>query len=377
MSKSLITHFSIIKDPRVQGKTRHLLIDILIIAVCAVIGGAEGWEDIETFAKSKEKWFRQFLKLPNGIPAHDTISRVLQRVDPDEFRKVFVKWVKSVREKIGKEVIAIDGKTSRRTQDRRNGHSPLHTVSAWAKSNRLVLAQMKVDEKSNEIKAIPEILKLLEIKNCIVTLDAMGTQKNIARKIIVREADYVLALKNNQKGLYEDVSLYFQEAIKNNFKEEPHEYYETVEKGHGRLEKRQYWLVTEIDWLKLNHDWHGLESIGMVRSQREIDGNLTEECRYYITSLTKDVKEFAEAVRSHWSVENSLHWVLDVVFREDESRIRKGNGAENMTMLRHLAINLLKQSEEKLTKKYKKMSMRKKRLRCGWDSQFLADALFS
>jgi predicted transposase YbfD/YdcC len=341
-----------------------------VLAVCGVLCGADSWIQIEAFGRAKEEWLRKFLELPHGIPSHDTFGRVFCLLRPEEFRQCFLNWIQAVAEITQGNVIAIDGKTLRRSYDRQDGREAIHMVSAWSSQNHLVLGQIKTDEKSNEITAIPKLLKMLDVRGCIVTLDAMGTQKEIAKKIIAGGGDYVLGLKGNHETLHEEVKLFLDDALKQDFQEVESTYYETVDKGHGRLEVRRYWLVRDVDWLEDKDLWKGLNSLGLVEAQRTLNGKTSTERRYYLSSLQGSAQEFAEAVRGHWGIENSLHWVLDVVFREDESRVRKGYASENLAMLRHMALNLLKQN------KTSKNSIKGKRLTAGWNNDFLAEVLF-
>ena len=365
---NLLSCFSIIEDPRLDRKKRHKLLDILAIAICAVLCHAETWNEMQQFGESKKEWFQTFLDLPNGIPSHDTFRRVFILLDPEEFKTSFQMWVQTIAQKIDKEIISIDGKTSRRT--RGAGKKALHMVSAFANENGLVLGQIKTDEKSNEITAIPKLLKKLEIAGCIVTIDAMGTQKTIAHEIINKNADYVLSLKGNHELFHQEVEEFFTDAFKRDFKDVEHSSYETVEKDHGRIETRRYWLTSDIEWFSEKLQWKDLKSIGAVRATREIGENISCETRYYITSLQGDVKEFARAVRGHWGIENSLHWVLDIAFREDDSRIRTGNAPENMAILRQLVLNLVKQGDSS-----KKIGIKSKRKKAGWDNDYLASLL--
>lgn len=362
---SLLRHFEGVEDPRDNRGKAHNLLDIIVIAICAVISGGENWEDIALFGKSKQEWLGTFLQLPNGIPCDDTFARVFARLNPQQMQNSFISWVKSVSQVLKGEVIAIDGKTLRHSYDKGADKGAIHMVSAWASANRLVLGQCKVDEKSNEITAIPELLKLLEIKGCIVTIDAMGCQKEIASQIVQQGADYVLALKGNQGGLFADVQWLFQQAINNDFVDVDHDFCQSIDKCHGRLEIRRCWTLSNLDYLTQLPLWANLQTVAMVQSERRINGKVSTENRYYISSLPANATVMSKAVRTHWSIENSLHWVLDVSFNEDASRIRKDNSPENMAMLRHFALNLLSRD------KSSKSSMRAKRHKAAWDLAYL------
>ena len=369
-AKSLIEHLSAIDDPRIDRTKRHKLIDILIIAICATICGAEGWEDFELFGNCKLDWFKSFLELPNGIPSPDTFRRVFARLDPQQLQAAFLDWVRSVTRLTDGQVVAIDGKQLRRSYDKASGKSAIHMVSAWAEENRLVLGQAKVDEKSNEITAIPELLRLLEISGCIVTTDALGCQTEIAAAIIGKQAGYVLAVKGNQSHLFEDVVGYFDWALQDSAKQTSYTTAETVDGDHGRVEVRRCYASDDIEWLRRKGEWEGIRSIAMVESQRRAGGQeASRERRYYISSLEADAKQLNRVIRSHWSIENSLHWVLDIAFREDDSRIRKDHGPENVATLRHIALNLLKQD------KSIKVGIKSKRKNAGWDEGYLLKVL--
>ncbi len=366
---SVWNHFNVLTDPRQKGKIDHMLLDIITISICAVICGANTWPDIYEYGQTKEYWLKTFLQLPGGIPSADTFRRVFILIDKDEFENCFINWITAIENVTEGQVIAIDGKTNRGTRDKASGKSPIHVVSAWASENRITLGQIKTEEKSNEITAIPELLNLLVIKGCIVTIDAMGCQKAIAEKIIDKEADYVLALKGNQGNLSKDVELFFDDARVNGFKNISADCYETIDGDHGRIEIRRCYTVSDIDWLFGKENWKGLNIIGMVESERHIGDEVSFEYRYYISSMNSDAKRFREAVRSHWGIENSVHWVLDVGFREDESRKRKGDSAFNFSILRHIAMNLLR--KEKTVRR----GMRTKRMKAGWSDAYLAKVL--
>lgn len=371
ITPGIAAKFGEITDPRVDRTKLHKLIDILTIAICAAICGCDGWEDVAEFGRAKQEWFESFLELPNGIPSHDTFNRVFNRIDPIEFQNSFMGWVSAVSELIGGQVIAIDGKMLRRSHDHGVGKAAIDMVSAWATENHLVLGQVKVDEKSNEITAIPQLLQALEISGCIITIDAMGCQTEIAAEIIKQEADYVLALKGNQGNLSEDVELLFDDLENGDYKYYAYDYHKTVNKGHGRIEIRECWTISDPDilcHLRGYENWTNLTTVSRIRAQRWIGGEKSCEDRYHIASIT-GAKPVLGAVRSHWGIENNLHWTLDMSFDEDRSRVRKGYGAENVAVLRHIALNLLKQE------KSSKRSIKGKRLLAGWDENYLLKVL--
>jgi predicted transposase YbfD/YdcC len=367
---SLAHHFAELTDPRIDRSRLHELLDIVAIAICAVVAGADTWDDIEDFGKAKHDWLKTFLDLPNGIPSHDTFRRLFERLDPDEFQRCFLGWIEALHEATERQVIAIDGKTLRRSFDRAKGKSALHLVHAWASANHLLLGQVAVDEKSNEITAIPKLLKMLEIAGAIVTIDAMGCQKEIARTIRGRQADYLLALKGNHEHLFEQVVAFWQEAYRRGFKGyEAMTYHRQWNEGHGRFEARRCWATSDLSWLAGREEWEGLRSVVFVESERFVGESLAVEERYYLSSLPADARLLNEAARSHWAVENSLHWVLDVTFHEDSSRIKKGNAPENFGLLRRLALCLLKRESSS------KRSIRGKRLRASWDDGYLLQVM--
>lgn len=337
------------------------------MAICAVICGAESWVDIEVYGQSKQEWLSTFLRLNNGIPSHDTFARVFARLDPDQMQECFIRWVQAISQLSQGEVIAIDGKTVRHSYERAKGKGAIVMVSAWASANRLVLGQHKVDEKSNEITAIPHLLQMLAIEGCIVTIDAMGTQKEIASAIIDQGADYVLALKGNQGSLLEDVQWLFEQAKATQFQHVPHDFAQTIDKGHGRIEIRRCWTLSDsaLDYLVQKPQWKGLQTIVMLQSERRINGHLSTETRYYISSLANHAAKISAAIRTHWTIENNLHWVLDVAFDEDACRVCKDHAPQNLSMLRHIALNLLGQD------KSTKAGIAAKRRKAGWDDAYL------
>lgn len=371
-SVALLEHFKELEDPRVEYLVEHKLIDIIGLTICAVICGADSWVEIELYGKAKQEWLKRFLELSNGIPSHDRIARLFAALNPEMLQSCFLNWVRSIAKLSKGEVVAIDGKTLRHSYDRSSDKSAIHMVSAWASQNRLVLGQVKVDDKSNEITAIPELLKVLDVYGCIVTIDAMGAQIAIAQQIIEQNGDYILSLKGNQGNIHEDVMQLFESARNSDFENIPHEFYQTVNGGHSRIEIRRHWLLGRVEHLIDSERWTGLKRVGLVESERRIIGKPpTIEQRYYLLSLDGDVERFAQAVRSHWSIENQVHWVLDVAFDEDSSRIRKDHAPENLALIRHLALNLLRQDTST------KAGIKAKRRKAGWDNDFLSSILIS
>lgn len=359
---SLQEHFENIPDHRVNRNKKHLLSDILILSVLAVICGAESWDSIETFGKTKIDFLKIFLKLPNGIPSHDTINRVFSAVRPGFFEKAFVHWADGLKNRdIKKELISIDGKCIRGSKDSFHSKSPIHMVSAWASQNQLVLGQLKVDEKSNEITAIPLLLDMLDIAGGIVSIDAMGTQTAIADKIVANNADYILSLKDNQKELLEQVRGRFENQTRASVDE-------VIEKGHGRIETRRCEVITNLTFVDNSCFWTDLRSIIRITSKRDDGRKESTEIRYYISSLLENADMFNANIRAHWGIENRLHWTLDMVFDEDRQRKRNRNAANNFSFIRKIALNLLKKDKSK-------GSMVTKRLKAGWEDQFLLKIL--
>ena len=375
---SLITHFQNLPDPRVPRTKAHELIDLLVIAICTLLCGGESFNDMEDFGNAKSDWFKTFLNLKNGIPSHDTFNRVLAALCPKAFGECFVNWTQSLRSAIPQEIVALDGKALRCALN--SDQSIKYIVSAWAEDNGLVLGQWKVADKSNEITAVPELLRVLELAGCIVTVDAMGCQKNIAKEIKEADADYVMALKGNQETVHDEVKTFLDAAVaegsapravgvKLSVGAATLVTMTPVEKDHGRLETRTYYQSAELGWFADRTKWERLKSVGMVESTREVNGKKTVERRYYLSSLPLDVTVFARAVRGHWGVENKVHWVLDVWFREDQSRARAGYAAENLATLRRLALNLLKREPTK------KRGIKGKQLNASWNHAYLLKLL--
>ena len=365
LSEALVflDYFTDLPDPRQQGKVVYPLGEVLLLCLLAVLAGAETFADIARFGEKKLSLLRRFLPFRDGTPAHDHLGDIFAVLDAEAFQSCFVSWVASLSGAPA-DVIAIDGKTSRRSYQKKGAKEAIHMVSAFATRQRLVLGQTKVAEKSNEIIAIPKLLGMLEIEGAIVTLDAIGCQREIAKKIVDKKADYVLALKGNQGSLREDVELFAAEQKANGFKDTKVSRHETVDGDHGRIETRAYTVIHDIAWLQERHDWPGLKSVVMVESTREIGDKTERETRFYITSLVLAAHLIGPVIRSHWAVENSLHWVLDMVFRDDECRVRKDHAPANFTTLKHMAHNLMRLAPGK-------DSLRLKRKVAAWDDEFL------
>jgi predicted transposase YbfD/YdcC len=358
-------YFRKLKDPRIKRHRRHLLLDIVVITICGVICGCNDWQQIETFARGRHDWLKKFLRLPHGIPSHDTLERVFDRLNPEAFQACFRAWMQALQEALGLSQIAIDGKTLRGSGA--GGVAALHLVSAWATANCLSLGQIAVAEKSNEIPAIPKLLELLELQGALVTIDAMGCQKEIAAKIVAGGGDYVLAVKDNQPTLLAEVEACFAKAVKEEFVGREHDSYQTEERGHGREETRYYHIIHDPQ-LPSQEDWAGLRVIGMCCSECNRDGKLSSEVRYFIGSRKAKAKVYGNALRNHWGIENNLHWQLDVSFAEDKNRVSKRRGAENLALVRRLALSLLKQHPDK-------RSIACKRLLAALDPAFLTEVL--
>ncbi len=373
----IVEHFSSIADPRVDRTKKHPLSSLLVISVLATICGAEGWSDMAEYGRRKHLWLKQFVDLPNGVPSEDTFARVLSMLKPEALYECFMSLVKDLVGEVSGEVIAIDGKTARRTHDRRRSRKPLHLVSAWVSSQGIVLGQVATEEKSNEITAIPRLLDLLEIEGAIITIDAQGTQRAIANKIIERGADYVLQLKGNQATFLTSVKNYFKGVDSGRLAGEGLSHVETVDGGHGRIETRRASVTSKLDWFEERTRWTGLQTIIRMERIREVsvmEGGETpyktqHEFSYYISSLAPDAPMLEKSIRAHWGVENGLHWVLDMAFDEDRSRIRKEHGPENLALLRKLALNLLK------AEKTLKRGLAAKRRVAGWDDDYLFKVL--
>lgn len=371
-ASSLFEHFAELEDPRIERTKLHQLSDILVITVCAVICGADNWVEVEGFGRAREEWLVQLLGLSNGIPSHDTFGRVYALLDAGQVEACFLSWVQELHQLTKGQLLAIDGKMVRRSHDQAREKRPLHLVSVWAAANRVVLAQTEVDAKGNEIGAIPVLLKMLEVSGCIVTIDAIGCQKSIVQLLTERGADYVLALKRNQIQLHNDVEQMFKGEQEHEFVHLPHDYHQTVEKGHGRIELRRCWATASpeyLDYVNPDKEWTQLQSLVMVECERRLPDHTSYETRYFISSLPPNAKQLLDATRGHWGIENSVHWVLDIAFREDESRIRLGNAQHNLAIVRRMALNLLRHE------KTAKVGIAAKRKLAGWNPNYLLKVL--
>ena len=367
---TLIDELKTLEDPRTQRKPDHLLVDIVAIGILATLAGADNMVAVATYGQEEFKWLSTFLELPNGIPSHDTFSRVFALIDPEQFHGFFLRWIEHLTHQLDIQLIHLDGKTSRGSYDREHRLKALHSVSAWASEHHLVLAQQRVDDKSNEITAIPELLKLLNITGAIITIDAMGTQTAIAEQIINAGGDYILALKGNQASRHQGVKTFFKQAVEQQWEGIDYSYDDGMDAGHYRIDYRQVWAVpiSQVPNLAKRKKWKGLKTIVMVRRKRTLWNDETDEFSYYISSWEADAAVIAHSIRSHWSIENNLHWVLDVTFKEDHSRIRMGHGPENMGLLRRLCVNLINRHPSK-------DSLQTKRFRAALSHDFLIDLL--
>jgi predicted transposase YbfD/YdcC len=373
MNASIVEHFRTLEDPRIARTKKHTLLDILVIALCTLLTGGEGFQDMELFGKSKRAWLQTFLALPHGIPSHDTFGRVFARLHPRRFQECFLSWTQAVAQLTQGALISLDGKTVKASFDRATASSPLHMLSAWCSDNGgLVMGQTKIDHKSNEITAIPELLQLLAIKGCIVTIDAMGCQTAIAAQIMDQGGDYLLALKGNHKKAYMAVQQHFHQDIEHNFAwRDAQNFFDAFDDSHGRLVRRRVWSMTDLAPLPALEKWPGLQSVIAVETIRTAHQHapVTSDYRFYLSSLERSADTFAMMVRQHWHIENTLHWSLDVTFNEDHSRIRKDHAAENIASLRRVALNLLRQEPSRL------ISLRQKRLLCSLDDSYLLTVL--
>lgn len=377
-SSGVVQHFSKLPDPRLDRRKKHRLTDIVVISICAIICGADSWEDIAAFGTIRLEWFKTFLDLPHGIPSHDTFSRVFSLLDPKKFGECFIGWMESLAGSLEGKNISIDGKTLRHSFDRASLQNPLHIVNVWCQENHLVLGQLAVDDKSNEITAVPKILELLAIKGSTITFDAMHTQRDTAKQIVDAKADYLMVAKGNQGTLSNDICLAFDGADNDILTGRMQAHLQTFDKGHGRIEERNYWLTDDIAWLQSEHKWPGLKSIGIAETRIEdLAGvQISKERRYFLVSFKDDIARFAKAVRGHWGVE-AMHWTLDMSFGEDQSRIRKNHSPQNFSAMRKIALNLLKNTNLEFDGKIRRASVRGKRKVAGWDNAFLMKVLFS
>lgn len=367
VSESFEGYFGKLKDPRVERTKLYPLVEVLFVVLCGSVCGAESWRDFVIFGKEKLDFLTEYYEFKNGIPSKNTFARVFAAIDTEAFKECFIAWVKSLQTVLN-EVIAIDGKTLCNSMNKIEGTTAIHMVSAFATGARLVLAQQAVDEKSNEITAIPKLLKLLYLQGQIVTIDAMGTQKAIAKQIIEQGGDYVLALKGNQGTLNEDVRLFLETELKKPVSTAIHGSHQEADKGHGRIELRKCIVSSQIDWLNQKEQWVGLKTLAMIEETQEVNGKISTERRFFISSLPSNAERIASAIRSHWLIENGLHWTLDVVFNEDKSRVRKDNAGENMALVRHITINMLNSAKKQI----KNIGLKALRKKAGWGNQTLS-----
>lgn len=376
IAADLKSHFATLEDPRDGPAQLHNLLDIIMIAICGAICGANAWTEIEAFGQAKAEWLGTFLELPHGIPSHDTFGRVFRYLDPAAFESCFRHWTQAVQSRTQGQVIALDGKCLRGSGDAGVGKAAIYMVNAWASEDHLVLGQRKVAQKSNEITAIPMLLEVLDVRGCIVSIDAIGTQKAIAAQVVQQEGDYMLAVKDNQPHLREDIEALFGWAERIEYRDIPYAYTETTHKGHGRIETRECWTISDPTCLRMIADWEewaGLQTVVRIRAQRQLNGRVSVEERYYISSIpdqgTRTAPQALHAVRQHWGIENRLHWVLDIAFREDECCVRKDHGDENLAVLRQIALNCLRRDKKT------RLGVHGKRLKAGWDTDYLAQLL--
>lgn len=347
-SDQLKTLFCKVEDPRVERTKKHPLMSILFVAICSAIAGIDDWVGMHDYCQANFNLFSKYVSFPHGVPSHDTFGRVLSQINPEQLHDAFVDFTLLLKQEVD-EVIAIDGKTARGSGSIHDGRAALHAVSAWATENKLVLGQVFVDDKSNEITAIPKLLAMLDLEGQIVTIDAMGCQRSIASQIVEQGGDYVLGLKGNQAMLHTDIKLLFQGFEGDGWKDFTGQYYEDLEKGHGRVEYRRCWATSDLGMLRDQHDWPGLNSVAMVESERLVRGKKSVERRFYLSSCEADARKRADNIRSHWGVENCLHWVLDVTFNEDKSQIHKDNGPEIINLIRKWGLNILNKNRGKLS----------------------------
>lgn len=360
-----------VDDPRIDRRKYYKLGDIIFMTLCAVIAGCDTWTEIALFAKTKRDWFVKLLNLQGNTPSHDTFSRVFSLLSPKSLNETLLSFLDNLKKDTKNDVVALDGKTLRRSFDKKKNKRPFHILRAWSTKNNLVLGFAKVDDKSNEIDALPKMIDKLAIEEATITIDAMGCQKKIVKKIHEKSAHYVIALKKNQKNLFEKVQFFLEDVSNKNFSEAQFDSYQTIEKDHGRIEKRWYWISDDIDWLPEKKTWKGLKSVGMVRATRIIDEKETTEMRFYISSLKPNAQRFSEAVRGHWAIENSCHWSLDVAFREDDSRVRDEYAAQNLSLIRTISLSKLKADTST------NAGIKARRGRAGWDESFLLKTLLN